>query len=157
MKIRNLRRDDLEKVFEIQEKLYSVEISEPMTVYESILNFYPPGCIGMEHEGFLQAYAFFHPWPKGKGKYPGSVLQKPPSGDIIWISDLGVTPGKQEKGIGSFMARWIIAFSREKKYSSIELFSMSKSREFWKKIGFKEGKRTEFKGTYLYYMTFSLE
>ena len=147
LSLRPLTVQDLSAVARLEQAAYPGALLEGEREFAEKLEAYPSGALGLFDGNALAAYLFCHPWTLNEVYALGSGRPRiPATPDCLYIHDLVVGAQYRGSGAASRLVEQAYAIARAEHLPACALVAVLGSETFWKRQGFEEKRRLDYKG-----------
>lgn len=135
--IRPMAITDLPAVCKIQQRCYHSSYWEKSEAFAKKIALFPSGCFVALVNDLCGGYIFSHPWFKNRSVPLDSTIESLPTAiDNYYLHDLSIDPQNRGNGIGRKLINEAIKTARAIGAVNIQLVSVQKSQNYWKRFGF---------------------
>jgi GNAT superfamily N-acetyltransferase len=139
--IKPLKMSDITQILQIQSQCYSRVFLEGISSFQSKLQFFPEGCVGIVHNNTsvtLAGYLISFPWFSHRPFHLNSsvVSEEPQDYTCYYIHDVAVHPDVRGLGVGRQLVSHAEQIAFTHGWDNIYLVSVQNSQNFWEKQGF---------------------
>ncbi len=134
---RTMNHADLETVFTIGNQIHR-DYQEDRAVLDSRWTIYHEGCHILDDHGAVKGYAVTHPWRFYDAPKLNTVIAALPAQlDTYHIHDIALLPEARQGGHARQIIAALHSHAAEKGFGTSSLVSVSGTRSFWEKQGYK--------------------
>lgn len=145
MVVRSLVSADITALLRLQEEAYIPELLETKLAFLRKIQIFPDGCLCVELDSEISAYAISHPWRGDEAVEIGAHdLVIPECPDCYYIHDLVVEQKYRKNGLAGDLVRRLCHVARVRDLAKMVLISVQRSEQFWEHFGFRRVRKLSY-------------